>query len=76
MRITVRLFLSFRVGRFHTRVSEYPAGTTVAQVAGDLDLTLLHDQIGLVLVNDRQAEFDQRLAEGDTLALFPVVGGG
>lgn len=74
MRITVRLFLSFRVGRFHTRVSEYPAGTTVAQVAGDL--TLLHDQIGLVLVNDRQAEFDQRLAEGDTLALFPVVGGG
>ncbi len=47
---------------------------TVARVAGDLALP--RDQIGLVLVNDRQAEFEHQLADGDTLALFPVVGGG
>ncbi len=74
MRVTVRLFLSFRAGRFHTRTCEYPVGMTVARVAGDLALP--RDQIGLVLVNDRQAEFEHQLADGDTLALFPVVGGG
>lgn len=47
---------------------------TVARVAGELALP--DDEIGLVLVNDRQAEFEHQLANGDTLALFPVVGGG
>lgn len=53
---------------------EYPAATTVACVADDLAIP--GDTIGLVLVNDRPAEFEQRLADGDTIALFPVVGGG
>jgi molybdopterin converting factor small subunit len=74
MQINVRLFLSFRAGRFHARTIECPAGTTVAAVAGDLALP--DEEIGLVLVNDRQAETDRELADGDTLALFPVVGGG
>jgi len=74
MRITVRLFLSFRTGRFHTGTIECPVGVTVADVASDLSLP--DDKIGLVLVNDRQADFQDPLADGDTLALFPVVGGG
>jgi len=32
--------------------------------------------IGMVLVNDRQAELEQELLPGDTLSLFPLVGGG
>lgn len=74
MRITVRLFLSFRSGRFDTRATEYPTGATVAHVAGDLAIP--GEKIGLVLVNDRQATFEHQLTEGDILALFPVVGGG
>jgi molybdopterin converting factor small subunit len=74
MRITVRLFLSFRSGRFDTRATDYPRGATVAHVLGDLAIP--DETIGLVLVNDRQATFEQELAEGDTLALFPIVGGG
>ncbi len=74
MRITVRLFLSFRAGRFHTETIECPAGITVAGVASDL--ALLDDTIGLVLVNDRQADVQHELTDGDRLALFPVVGGG
>ena len=74
MRITVRLFLSFRAERFHTKVTDYPAGTTVAQVASDLAIP--DQNIGLVLVNDRQAAFEHLLGDGDVLALFPVVGGG
>jgi molybdopterin converting factor small subunit len=74
MRITVRLFLSFRAGRFDTRATEYPKGATVAHVAAEL--AIADETIGLVLVNDRQATFEHQLTEGDTLALFPIVGGG
>jgi len=74
MHITVRLFLSLRSGRFHTKAVEYPTSITVAQVAGDLAIP--DDTIGLVLVNDRQAEFEHQLVDGDTVALFPIVGGG
>jgi len=74
MRITVRLFLSFRAGRFPAQTIECPAGATVAAVADDLALS--DEEIGLVLINDRQADFTHQLADGDTLALFPVVGGG
>jgi molybdopterin converting factor small subunit len=74
MHVTVRLFLSFRTGRFHTETMECPAGITVAGVA--TRLALPDDKVGLVLVNDRQADFRRELADGDTLALFPVVGGG
>lgn len=74
MRITVRLFLSVRVGRFHTKTFDYPAGSTVAHVAGDLSLPA--GEVGLILVNDRQADLEHQLTDGDTVALFPVVGGG
>lgn len=74
MRVTVRLFLSFRTGRFPAKAIEYPPSTTVARVANDLAIP--NDTIGLVLVNDRPVEFEHQLADGDTLAIFPVVGGG
>ena len=47
---------------------------TAARVARDLDIR--DADIGMVLVNNRQAALDQELQTGDTLSLFPVVGGG
>jgi molybdopterin converting factor small subunit len=74
MQITVRLYLTFRTGRFRTEIRECPAGVTAAAVARRL---AIHDaDIGMVLVNDRQVELEQELVHGDTLSLFPVVGGG
>jgi molybdopterin converting factor small subunit len=74
MRVTVRLYLSFRLGSFPTRAIKYPTGATVARLADDL--AIRDDTIGLILVNDRHAGFEHQLADGDTVALFPVVGGG
>ena len=74
MEITVRLYLTFRAGRFRTETRVCPAGMTAADVAREL---AIHDaEIGMVLVNDRQVELQHQLRPGDTLALFPVVGGG
>ncbi len=74
MEIIVRLYLTFRTGRFSAETRECPAGVTVAAVARGL--AIRDADIGMVLVNNRQAELEQELSPGDTLSLFPVVGGG
>lgn len=53
---------------------EYPEGTTVAAVAEGLDLA--PEDLGIMLVNHRHVKTDYVLVEGDTLALFPLLGGG
>jgi molybdopterin converting factor small subunit len=72
--VTVKLFASFRTGRFDAKTADYPAGATVADVVGSLALP--RAEVGIILINSRHAELDRPLADGDTLALFPLLGGG
>ena len=74
MQIKVKLFATFRVGRFDIENREYPLGTTVADVVKDLDLPI--QKLGILMINSRHVDLDRVLAEGETLAIFPLVGGG
>lgn len=74
MRVTVKLFATFRKGRFDAEVREVPAGTTVSRIVEEVNLP--DKEIGIVLVNSRHADLSRVLADGDTLAIFPLVGGG
>ena len=74
MEITVRLYLTFRTGRHRTESHAYQVGVTAAEVARSLGIR--DTDIGMVLVNNNQAELEQELVPGDTLSLFPLVGGG
>jgi len=74
MKITVKLFATFRIGRFDIEEREYPAGTTVVQVVDSLELP--HEKLGILMVNHVHVELDRVLAEGEALAIFPLVGGG
>ena len=74
MLITVKLFASFRNGRFSIEQREYPEGTTIGQVADSIALP--HGEIGVIMVNSRHAKLDRELIEGDILAIFPLLGGG
>jgi len=74
MKITVKLFASFRAGRFEIETREYPPGTTVADVADSLKLP--QSELGIMMINHRHVKLERILAEGDTLALFPLLGGG
>ena len=74
MDITVKLFATFRVGRFTVATQEHPDGTRIAAVIEGLQIP--ETQIGMIMVNGRHAEPDQLLHDGDSLALFPLVGGG
>jgi molybdopterin converting factor small subunit len=74
MQITVKLFATFRVGRFKAEDRSYPDGTACRQVVADVGLK--EEELGIVLVNGRHAALEQPLREGDALSLFPLVGGG
>lgn len=74
MQITVKLFATFRVGRLGEETRDYPPGTCIAEVIRDLRIP--EKEIGMIMLNNRHAEPDQQLHEGDNLALFPLVGGG
>lgn len=74
MKITVKLFATFRTDRFDIEAREYPEGTTVAAIVDDLQLP--REQLGILMINGRHVELDRVLADGETLAIFPLVGGG
>jgi len=74
MQITVKLFANFRLGRFITASKEYPSGTPIAEVIHSLQIRI--SEIGTIMLNNRHADPEQLLQDGDRLALFPLVGGG
>lgn len=74
MRVTVRLFANFRISRFKEETREYQATATVRHIVDDLGIP--DAEVGIIFINGRSAVMDQVLAEGDTLSLFPLVGGG
>ena len=74
MQITVKLFANFRLGRFITTTQEFPVGTRIAEVIHCLQIQIT--EIGTIMLNNRHADPDRQLQDGDRLALFPLVGGG
>ncbi len=74
MTVTVKLFATFRKGRFKESQRDYPEQTTVGEVIDDLCLP--NHELGAILLNARHVGKGLQLHEGDTLSIFPLVGGG
>lgn len=74
MRVTIRLFADFRIGRCKEQSREYDSPVTVRHIVEELGLP--DSEVGIIFINGRNAGMDQALAEGDALSLFPLVGGG
>jgi molybdopterin synthase sulfur carrier subunit len=74
MQVTVKLFATFRAGRFDVARLEHPAGTTVGAIVDALGIP--RDEIGILMVSGRHAALDHQPAPGDTISIFPPVGGG
>jgi len=74
MKMTIKLYGVFRIGRFREAARDYPPGTRVRQVMASLAIP---DQLlGIVLVNGEHAGLDELLREGDVLSLLPLLDGG
>ena len=74
MVITVKLFAFFREGRFKEEKRAYPDNATVADVIRSLDID--RNEVGVTMINSRHCQLDATPAHGDTVAIFPVIGGG
>ncbi len=74
MKIRIKLFATLREGRFEERVEDLTTGSTVATVIESLRIP--DREVKIIFVNNRHAGREKPLQEGDTLALFPPIGGG
>lgn len=74
MRVTLKLFATFRDGRFKVEERELPEGTRVLDVIQPLNIK--PEEIAICLQNGKNVNEHSVLNDGDTLALFPPVGGG
>lgn len=74
MRVTVKLFATFRDGRFKVEEMDLPEESRVLDVLAPLNI--LPEEIAICLANGRNVDEKHVLKDGDTLAIFPPVGGG
>lgn len=74
MKITVKLFATFQKGRFVIQERDYQPGTTVGDIVSELQIP--GETLGILMVNHRHVTLDRVLLDGETLAIFPLVGGG
>jgi len=72
--VTLKLYGVFRISRFKEQQLECAAGIRVDEVAEQLRLN--RRLLGTVLINGRHADPAGILADGDTLALLPILEGG
>ncbi len=74
MEIEVRLFATFRVGRWRSKRLSFPDGIQIIDVLDFLQIK--KEELGLVLINGSYKEIYEKLKDGDILAIFPPVAGG
>ena len=74
MKTTIKLFASLREGRFDSRPCDLSDGATVQDALDSLDISAA--EAAILFLNGRHTRPEQALAEGDSLAVFPPVGGG
>ncbi len=74
MKVRVKLFATLREGRFEEEVRECDQTTTVGQVLEDLKIP--ETEVKIIFVNNRHAQIDRELRDGDVVGLFPPIGGG
>ena len=73
MQVQVRLFATFRIGRFTEQVRDYLRGHGPAGTGGSWHHP---SQVGTVFLDSKFAELDHELHENARLGIFPMVGGG
>lgn len=74
MKLNVKLFATLREGRGKQLDIEIDDGLSVSKVLEKLGIR--KTDASIVLINGNSSGLDTVLSDGDTLSLFPPVGGG
>ncbi|WP_313341174.1 MoaD/ThiS family protein [Sedimentibacter sp.] len=74
MEVEIRLFASFRKGRWKCKRLTYDNGDKITNILNSLNIN--KDEIGMILVNGEYRNSEYILSDGDILSIFPPVAGG
>lgn len=74
MEVIVRLFATLREGRFKEQKLEVDGNNRVIDIFNQFDIPL--EEVAICLVNGRNAAHEHTLKNGDTVSIFPPIGGG
>lgn len=74
MKITVKLFATFRIGREKVQQLELSSETTPGDIIKSLGIE--PEEVAILLINGMDGQLGSSLKDGDLLAIFPPVGGG
>lgn len=74
MNVEVKLFAYFRENRFVSQQSDYSDNTTVMMILEQLGIPA--EEVGVTMINGRHCTLDRQLQDGDSLGIFPMIGGG
>ncbi|MDD2480567.1 MAG: MoaD/ThiS family protein [Lutispora sp.] len=74
MDIKVKLFAYLREGRDKVVLLDMNEGDTIKKAVKILNID--PKEISILLINGRDANIDSILVQGDTVSIFPPVGGG
>lgn len=74
MQIHVKLFATLQCNRFKENTLTVEAGITIKDILKMLDIP--EEEAAIIFVNGKHAKFHDKLNDGDTLSIFPPIGGG
>jgi sulfur-carrier protein len=74
MPVNVKLFATLREGRGKGFEMDLDVNTTPGIIIDHLDIR--REDVAILLINGKDGNFDQKLQDGDTVSIFPPVGGG
>lgn len=74
MQVKVKLFATLRDGRFKEESTKLNETSRILDVIQKYEIPM--EEVAICLVNGREADKEHSLQEGDTVSLFPPVGGG
>ena len=75
MKVTVKLFATLKKDRFsEPSAVDLDDGSTVRDLLEHLRIDEI--DVGILVINARDATFDQKLSAGDSVTIIPPIGGG
>ncbi len=74
MKVKVKLFATLRQDRFAEQEFDVESGIDVDFMLKKFNLK--HEEVPIIFINGRHADFDSVLKENDDIAFFPPIGGG
>ncbi len=74
MVVEVKLFATFRQGRFKKKQFELPEEASVGDLLSQLGIQ--EKEVGILLVNGGNATGQKKLVVNDVVSIFPLIAGG